>query len=187
MPFIGAKPSTVPLTSADLEDSIITSAKIVDGAIVNADINASAAIAGSKISGSFGKVLQVVTSTQTSGISTTSTSFVTTGHALTITPSATSSKIFLIGNFILQTSSNTASVDIYESTSSSFVSGGLDRGIGATEPANVMVPCAANVLASPNTTSAITYTVYYRQNAAGTASYGRGDLLSSLTAFEIGA
>ena len=46
-----------------------------------------------------------------------------------------------------------------------------------------MVPCAANVLASPSTTSAITYTVHYRQNSAGTASYGRGDLLSSLTAF----
>lgn len=54
MPFIGAKPATVPLTSADLEDNIITSAKIVDGAIVNADINASAAIAQSKLSGSFG-------------------------------------------------------------------------------------------------------------------------------------
>jgi hypothetical protein len=50
MPFIGNKPSAVPLTSADIADSIITSAKIVDGAIVNADINASSAIAISKIS-----------------------------------------------------------------------------------------------------------------------------------------
>lgn len=50
MPFIGNKPSAVPLTSADIADSIITSAKIVDGTIVNADINASSAIAISKIS-----------------------------------------------------------------------------------------------------------------------------------------
>jgi len=35
-------------------DNTVTSAKIVDGAIVNADINASAAIAGSKISPDFG-------------------------------------------------------------------------------------------------------------------------------------
>jgi len=35
-------------------DNSVTSAKIVDGAIVNADINASAAIAGSKISPNFG-------------------------------------------------------------------------------------------------------------------------------------
>jgi hypothetical protein len=51
MPFIGNKPAQVPLTSADIADSIITSAKIVDGTIVNADINASAAIAGTKLSG----------------------------------------------------------------------------------------------------------------------------------------
>ena len=50
MPFIGNKPSAVPLTSADIADSIITSAKIADGTIVNADINASSAIAISKIS-----------------------------------------------------------------------------------------------------------------------------------------
>jgi hypothetical protein len=50
MPFIGNKPSAVPLTSADITDGIITSAKIVDGTIVNADINASSAIALSKLS-----------------------------------------------------------------------------------------------------------------------------------------
>ena len=59
MPFIGNKPSAVPLTSADIADSIITSAKIVDGTIVNADINASSAIAISKIA-STGTSLQVL-------------------------------------------------------------------------------------------------------------------------------
>jgi hypothetical protein len=50
MPFIGNKPSAVPLTSADIADGIITSAKIVDGTIANADINSSAAISLSKLS-----------------------------------------------------------------------------------------------------------------------------------------
>jgi hypothetical protein len=54
MPFIGNKPSAIPLTSADIADSIITSAKIVDGTIVNADINASAGIVTSKLSGALG-------------------------------------------------------------------------------------------------------------------------------------
>jgi hypothetical protein len=49
MPFIGNKPSAIPLTSADIADSIITSAKIVDGTIVNADINASAGIVTSML------------------------------------------------------------------------------------------------------------------------------------------
>ena len=51
MGYIGTKPSAVPLTSADIADGIITSAKIVDGTIVNADINASAGIVASKLTG----------------------------------------------------------------------------------------------------------------------------------------
>nr|BAR39595.1 complement C1q protein [uncultured Mediterranean phage uvMED] len=41
MAFIGAKPTNVPLTSADLEDSIITSAKISDGTITPTDMDLS--------------------------------------------------------------------------------------------------------------------------------------------------
>ena len=40
MPFIGNKPASVPLTSADIADSIITSAKIVDGTIAIVDLSA---------------------------------------------------------------------------------------------------------------------------------------------------
>jgi hypothetical protein len=52
-----------------INGSGITSSEIADGTITNADINASAGIVGSKINGSFGKVLQVVnvlTTTQAS-------------------------------------------------------------------------------------------------------------------------
>jgi hypothetical protein len=49
MPFIGKTPTRVPLTSADIQDSTINSAKITDDAIVNADVNSSAAIAYSKL------------------------------------------------------------------------------------------------------------------------------------------
>jgi hypothetical protein len=50
MAYLGNAPTSVPLSSADILDSAITSAKIADGTIVNADINASSAIAISKIS-----------------------------------------------------------------------------------------------------------------------------------------
>ena len=46
--------------SISINGNGITSANIADGAITNADISSSAAIDGTKISGSFGKVLQVV-------------------------------------------------------------------------------------------------------------------------------
>jgi hypothetical protein len=48
-------------TASAIADNTVTSAKIVDGTIVNADVNASAAIAGTKISPNFGS--QTVTTT----------------------------------------------------------------------------------------------------------------------------
>ena len=48
MGYVGNEPTAVPLDTADFNDGIITSAKIADGTIVNADINASAAIATTK-------------------------------------------------------------------------------------------------------------------------------------------
>jgi hypothetical protein len=70
----------------------LTSLGITDGTIVNADINASAAIAGTKLSGA-GKVLQVVTQFYDTQTSINSSSFVDTGLSLSITPSSTSNKV----------------------------------------------------------------------------------------------
>tara|TARA_A100001037_G_scaffold275443_1_gene273946 strand:+ start:540 stop:2783 length:2244 start_codon:yes stop_codon:yes gene_type:complete len=52
-----------PLSDADIEDGSITSAKIADGTITNVDINASAAIDGTKISPDFGSQNIVTTGT----------------------------------------------------------------------------------------------------------------------------
>ena len=49
MVFIGNQPTAVPLTSDQLTDGLITSAKIADGAVVNVDVNSTAAIAYSKL------------------------------------------------------------------------------------------------------------------------------------------
>ena len=77
-----------------ISGSGITSANIADGTIVNADINSSAAIAGTKVSGSFGKVLQVVHARDTTQTSVASSSTYTDiGLSATITPSATTSSI----------------------------------------------------------------------------------------------
>jgi hypothetical protein len=51
MGYLGYKPADKPLTAADITDSIITSAKIVDGTIVNGDISTTSAITLNKISG----------------------------------------------------------------------------------------------------------------------------------------
>jgi len=70
----------------------INSANIVDGSIVNADINASAAIAASKLSGvSDGKILKVHSVSSTTHQSSQSTSYIdVTNMTVTLTPAATS-------------------------------------------------------------------------------------------------
>jgi hypothetical protein len=49
MGLIGKQYTSVALTAADIADDAVTSGKIADGTIVDADINASAAIAASKV------------------------------------------------------------------------------------------------------------------------------------------
>lgn len=69
MPYLGNTPTSVPLSSADFNDGIITSAKIADGTIVNADISASASIDASKLSGVTSDYVRLATSTITSAVS----------------------------------------------------------------------------------------------------------------------
>jgi hypothetical protein len=74
----------------------IQSLGITDGTIVNADINASAAIDASKLTG-VGKVLQVVQTVKTDTFNTSSTTFTDiTGLSASITPSSTSNKILVM-------------------------------------------------------------------------------------------
>jgi len=54
MPFIGNKPTAVPLTSADLGDGIVTSAKIANGTIIGDDINSTFDLTGKTVTGAGG-------------------------------------------------------------------------------------------------------------------------------------
>jgi hypothetical protein len=83
----------------------IQSLGITDGTIVNADINASAAIAGTKLTG-VGKVLQVVHDFDAT-TSTTSSSFVDIfASDLSITLSSLSNKVIIIANSAYGIASN---------------------------------------------------------------------------------
>ena len=77
----------------------IQSLGITDGTIVNADINASAAIAGTKLSA--GAVLQVVSTAKTDTFSSSTGSYIDiTGLSVSITPSSTSNKILILLPFL---------------------------------------------------------------------------------------
>ena len=168
--YIGNYPTAVPLTSADLNDGIITSAKIADGTISSADL----------ASGVGGKILQVVTATDSTQRSSSSTTFVTGSNTLTITitPSSATNKIFLIGTISVNAPSADVHLTIFrDATNIGNATGGLakDRAENGS---------AISILDSPNTTSSITYQVYFRNSTANTG-YINTSLSSSITAFEI--
>ena len=175
MPFIGNKPSAVPLTSADIADSIITSAKIVDGTIVNADINASAAIDSTKLTGvgaTAGQVIQVVSATTLANDTTTSDTYVGSSLSASITPSSASNKIFVIvssrtgmsigdrgprfaifrGATNITGSTSTEGMSVYQANGATFQSLSL------------------TILDSPATTSSTTYKLRFRTQDGTTES-----------------
>jgi hypothetical protein len=144
----------------------IQSLGITDGTIVNADINASAAIAGTKISGSFGKVLQVVSTTKTDTFNVTSATYADiTGFSVSITPSSASNKILVLVNINAVTASDqgfwrlvrdSTAISVGTSVSSRIASSGGNLYSGVTEN---IISNSLNFFDSPNTTSSTTYKV----------------------------
>jgi hypothetical protein len=178
MPFIGNKPSAVPLTSADITDSIITSAKIVDGTIVNADINASAAIDSTKLTGvgaTAGQVINVYTATDSTLRSSNSQTFTTASSTLsiTMTPTSSSNKVLLMVYTKVQCNGNYITFSFFRDSTnlagasnacfaSAYNTGGTDVG---TEHLSF------NYLDSPATASSITYSLRFRSNDNNTSKF----------------
>ena len=131
-----------------------------------------------------GKILQVVNATDSTNRNTTSTSFVTASNTLSvnITPSSTSSKIFLISSFTAYSSSN----NFY-----TFYRGATNLGhssYGLGQSATTWGVQTISYLDSPSSTSSLTYQVYFR--VTGGTGYIVTDAaggIASITAFEIGA
>ena len=151
----------------------------------NLGIVANAGISTTKLGA--GAVLQVVTATDTTERSTSSTSFVTGSNALSvsITPSSASNKILILV-------SSTTFVDADQNGFYTIFRGATDLGAASNKGfvlsrnGNVNCPgtLGINFLDSPNTTSATTYQVYFRA-VANTAYLNWQATKGSITAFEI--
>ena len=143
-----------------VQDGTVTSAKIVDGAITNADINTSAAIAGTKISGSFGKVLQVKLQQDSLILSLQSASYTDTGLSISITPSSTSSKILAMWNVQgdLGVAGAGWGTQLVRGSTNIFTSS-VKYAIYNPASGGLRAHANYNQIDSPNTTSAVTYKV----------------------------
>ena len=139
-----------------------------------------------------GKVLQVVTATDSTARSTTSTSFVTASNTLSlnITPSATSSKIYLIATFTGygNTSGKSHYYTFYrDSTNLGDSTNGLINSYDTNSTRVIGKPMAMSILDSPNSTSQITYQVYISAESGGNTIMNYASNKGSITAFEVGA
>ena len=145
-----------------------------------------------------GKILQVVSATDGTTRSTTSTSFVTASNTCTlnITPSATSSKILLMFGSIAQIDTQSGHMAYYTifKNGSNLVGNEGMSGIGnyaASSTSGYMFGSAdIKYIDSPNTTSQLTYAIYMRsENSSYNARIGAGgsgNTDSILIAMEIG-
>jgi hypothetical protein len=130
-----------------------------------------------------GKVLQVVQLSNSTGTTTTSTSYVTTPFAQAITPSLSSSKILCL--FKTSAEINTANryiiIKLDRDGTNLLENRFESSGTGTTS-------LGFNYLDSPATTSSVTYTVYFKtNNSDNLVVVNRGDELGSLILIEIGA
>ena len=135
-----------------------------------------------------GHVVQIQSARSTAVSSTTSTTFVATNSTVTITPKFSSSKIFIYASSPLYSNADNGHVYTTIYRDSTNLNGGTkelqlhsagDNSRGRWTNGNMMY------VDSPNTTSAVTYTVYLKQGVAGTAYYDGSGGRAGITVMEI--
>ena len=166
------------------------------GDTVDVPSGATLDVTGATVSGlTTGKILQVTTNSHATRFVTSSTSFVAaTGYTVAITPSATSSKIFIIHS---SQGDNEASGRIMYATFYRTISGGSATHIGGdaegiaqvySDSGRAQAPLTISMLDSPSTTSEVTYQVYIRTQSGGSGgqvSLNNNEGAGHFTAFEV--
>ena len=149
---------------------------------------------GDKISGAAGsivvpgQVIQIVTNTLSTSTATTSTTFVDTGLAATITPTSSSSKIFVFAacNLWNNTAGGVSSITLYRDGSRISESATYGWAYGYGAGSNHVTHHSPTYLDSPNTTSATEYKIYYSTvSLGGTLYISVNSTPSMLTLMEI--
>jgi len=137
--------------------------------------------------GGGGKVLQVVQATYATQVSTTSSSYVTSGLTVSITPSASTSKILVFYTMSNLTSRSGTYSDyqlaLYRNSTSVCDFGNSNFGDVGSFVYNMNFD-AGSYLDSPATTSSTSYTMYGKRTV-GTLTMNQGT--STIIAMEIGA
>jgi len=141
-----------------------------------------------------GKVLQIVSARPTTETSTTSSSFQATGTEVAITPSATSSKVFVMvtsGLFWANSTSSSAqgaTATIYRDSTNLGHSGSgwMVRTYRTGTGTSIQTAASMSILDSPSSTSELTYKCYLAATFGGTAQWNNStNDMATITAMEI--
>jgi len=138
-----------------------------------------------------GSVLQVVNGTLAGNVTTTSTSFVTTGLATTITPRFATSKIlaFVSGSGYATVSNAQTVLTLYRNATNLNINM-VQYIYSSAGGSQMQSPMNFNYLDSPSSTSSITYTVYFRNTTSSQVEFNSapGNAgIATLTLMEIAA
>jgi len=151
------------------------------------DGTAGATFPNSTTQASAGVVLQVVNATYATQTSTTSGTYSATGLTATITPKFSNSKILVLASysfFVAGTSPANASAALYRNNTTQLIIGNYTEN-GSGIASYIINQETTNYLDSPATTSATTYTIYYKANNSGTAYINGGTNTATMTLLEI--
>ena len=193
MSYIGNKPANKPVVASDLDPTVITGQTALAVAPADTDeflISDAGTLKrlDASLIGGGGKVLQVLTATDQTSRSTTSTSFVTASNTLSvdITPSATSSKIFITASFETGTGSGARGFwTIYkDSTNLGHTNGMFSSSAGSVSTDGMSG--SLTFLDSPSSTSELTYAVYMKTNGTS-CNMNANTVKGSIVVMEIGA
>jgi hypothetical protein len=152
-------------------------------------IPSGATITNSGTATGFGKVLQVVTATDSTQRNSSSTSFVTLSNTLSvnITPSAASSKIFVTTTFTAYNNVAGKSSGFTIFRDSTDLGSGTWGMIAMWDETNrtIGASMSMSVLDSPSSTSELTYQLYAKTESGGAVYINYDNIKASITAFEI--
>jgi len=152
--------------------------------------NGSGVLSFAGVSASAGQVIQVLSATDSTARSTTSTSYVTASNTLsvTITPSSASNKILILVGASVASPQTLALYTIFRGATDLGATAnnrGMAIAYGSDASSGAEYNMGINYLDSPNTTSATTYQVYFRSNSAVTSYLNAGSAKGSITCLEI--
>ena len=147
---------------------------------VTLDINSGATLdaTGATVTGAIGKIGQVLSDTKTDTTSISSATFTQiSGLTIAITPSATSSKILCLVTALIGNNATATYLRLMRDATSIFESDAASNRPQATTGCNigqyVLNPFPVVYLDSPSSTSAITYSLYWRSDGSVTSYLNR--------------